>query len=339
MKRITFTLLSVCLLMGNSFVAHAKIAPFRMAVDESLPIKVEYNISNIAVGNPEIADVKILRRNEFLVNAIGQGVTTVTVWDGESNVRDSVNIEVIRALIPADLIQIKAQIVEVTSSEMQSLGIEWSDRLNFAEGVALYRSIEDKKEGDTYLKQPLPGIVELGTIGRLTRITADINFLIRNGQGRVLANPQLVARSGGEAKFWVGGEVPFIMPSDEGNVAVDWKEYGVALEIQPTGDIDRNLIDADIIIRANNLDYENAVMISGYSIPAIATREVTTSLQVKSGETIVISGLKQLVETKSTRGVPVLSKIPVIGYFFKSEGVDSQNTEVTAFLTPEFIPR
>jgi len=99
------------------------------------------------------------------------------------------------------------------------------------------------------------------------------------------------------------------------------------------------MIDVDLTIQANNVDYENSVVISGYSIPAIATREVTTSLQVRSGETIIISGLKQLIETKGTKGVPVLSKIPVLGYFFKHEVVDTRNTEVTAFLTPEFFGR
>ena len=110
---------SLLLILGYG-LARAEIEPFRMAVNESIPLSVDYSISNLAVGNPEIADVRILRRNEFLVNAKGQGVTSITVWDNEDRVRDNFNIEVIRALIPADLIQVKAQIVEVTSANFRS---------------------------------------------------------------------------------------------------------------------------------------------------------------------------------------------------------------------------
>lgn len=318
----------------------AGIEPFRMAVDESLPIQVDYNISDIAVGNPEIAGIRVLRRNEFLINGKSQGVTSITIWDPSGNIRDSFNVEVIRSLIPADLIQIKAQIVEVSSSDRQQLGVQWTDQMVLSEGVSLSRSLSDLVSGDTHLKQPLPGIVELGTVGRLSRIKAEINFMLEHGYGRILANPHLVARSGGEAHFWVGGEVPFLVPGGENQAAtIDWKEYGVELVIKPTGDPRREIIDVDITIKANNIDYENSVLISGYSVPGIATREVTTSLQVKSGETIIISGLKQLVETKGTKGIPVLSRIPVLGHLFKHETVDVRNTEVTAFLTPEFFGR
>lgn len=343
MKKFKQVLLCFGVLLLCSIIliteVESQIELIRIAVGKFRPLKTDYKIKEIAVGNPMVADVKVIGRNEFLVNGVAPGVTSINVWDTDGVVRDSFNVQVIKSLIPVDLIQLRVQVVEVRVNDLLELGIEWVNRIQFTESVELDNYEATDINSEQYKKSTLPGIFEIGTIGRLTRITAALNALVEKGTGRIVANPTLVARSGGKAEFWVGGEVPYLVPQERGVLGVEWKKYGAFLIIQPTGDLKRESIDIDFTIEISNLDYEHAVMIEGYSIPAIATRKTTASVQIKHGETIVISGLKQLVESKGSRGIPILSDIPIFGYLFKFEETARKDTEVTVFITAEFLAR
>ncbi|MFW6130718.1 MAG: type II and III secretion system protein family protein, partial [Atribacterota bacterium] len=174
----------------------------------------------------------------------------------------------------------------------------------------------------------------------LDRINAAINALSEDGKAKILAKPKLIARSGGEADFWVGGEVPYLVSQGGlGGTTIKWKKYGVILKIKPSGDMKRNIININFTVEASNLDYKNAVQMEGFTIPAISTRKTSTSVQINNNETIVISGLKQLVKNKNEKGIPILSKIPIIGYLFKYEVSKDEDTEVTIFITPQFVKK
>ncbi|MGM0440886.1 MAG: type II and III secretion system protein family protein [Elusimicrobiota bacterium] len=293
------------------------IKPFRLAEGETRVVETDYRIKDIAVGDPEVADIKVRTGTEFLVNGIAGGVTTIQVWDSADVMRDSFSVEVSKSLVPADLIEIQCQVIEVKTGELLDLGIEWVERISFEEGS-------------------VPGIVKLGTLQRLDKLTAALNAAVEEGYGRILAKPKLVARSGGEADFLVGGELPIPVPQGDGNIAIQYKEYGVTLYIKPEGDKKRELIDVDLTVEASTIDHDNAVVIDGYTIPAIASRNTETSVQVDDGDTIVLSGLKQLEEKTTSKGIPVLSKIPILGNIFKFESTDDKETEVTVFMTPKF---
>lgn len=294
------------------------IEPFKIYEGETRVKETDYRISDIAVGDPEVADIQVRSATEFLVNGAESGVTSIQVWDSNDTLRDTFSVEVSKSLVPEDLIEIQCQVIEVKTNELLDVGVEWVERIGFEESG-------------------IPGIVKLGTIERLDKITAALNATVEDGYGRVLAKPKLVARSGGEADFLVGGEVPYPMPAGDGQVAIEWQEYGVKLQIQPDGDKRRDLIDVDLKVEASTLDHDNAVTIDGMAIPAIATRENETSVQVDNGDTLVISGLKQVEEKTVEKGLPVLSKIPVLGHLFKFNSTDNRETEVTVFMTPKFV--
>ncbi len=295
-----------------------EIEPFSIYEGETRVVETDYRIKDIAVGNPEIADIQVRTATEFLVNGINSGVTTIQVWDTADVLRDSFSVEVSKSLVPADLIEIQCQVIEVKTNELSRMGVEWVDRIRISEGS-------------------IPGIIQVGTLQRLDKLTAALNATVDEGYGRILAQPKLVARSGGNANFMIGGQVPYPIPAGEGQIAIDWADYGIKLEVSPEGDLRRGLIDVDLLVDASTLDQDNAVTLEGLTIPAISTRLTETSVQVNHGDTIVLSGLRKLEEQTTSKGVPVLSRIPIMGNLFKMTTVDDQETEVTVFMTPTFV--
>ena len=216
-----------------------------------------------------------------------------------------------------NLIQIDVQVVEVKLSSLRQLGIKWSDSIIFAESAP-------------------PAVFTIGEIARLTHLTAILNFLIQQGNAEILANPRLVAVNGGKAAFHVGGEIPYLVGQSLGQSSVEWKPYGIRLEIYPKGDKSKNTIYAKIKTVVSNLDYQNSVRVSGYAVPAISLREAESEVEVLPGTTILIAGLKYTTKTAQEEGLPVISKIPLIGYLFKAETAKAERTELNIFITPTF---
>src|ERR1035438_824850 len=112
------------------------------------------------------------------------------------------------------LIQIGVEVVEVDEQKTENLGIEWLNMLQVTE-------------------ESVPSLLKIGTLTR-GQIFADINFLLQDGAADLLANPKLVTRQGTTAKFHAGGEIPYIVSSGIGSATVEFKPYGVNLQITPT---------------------------------------------------------------------------------------------------------
>lgn len=295
----------------------AKDLVLKLMVGESTVVKVDYSIKKIAIGNPDVADVTMVSNREILINGTGRGTTSLLVWSKKGK-RERYYVEVSRSLLPKPLIQLQVQVIEVKTSSLRKLGIQWMDTISFGE-------------------ENIPGVFDIGTIERMTELTASLNMLLKEGEARILAKPNLVSVSGGRAEFHVGGEIPYLVPQEESRTAVEWKKYGIKLKINPVGDEMKGIIATGITVSLSLLDYNNAVKMEGYLIPAFTGREASTEVQVLAGVTIVIAGLKQTIEQKSEQKLPILGDIPLIKYLFKVGDFNKENTEVTVFITPTFL--
>ncbi|MCK5534481.1 hypothetical protein KAI68_05145, partial [bacterium] len=243
--------------------------------------------------------------------------TSLLVWNNNGR-QEKYYVQVLHSLLPKPLIQLQVQVIEMKTGSLKKLGIQWVDTISFGE-------------------ENIPGVFDLGTIERMTKLTASLNMLLQSGEARILAKPNLVSVSGGKADFHVGGEIPFLVPQEEGRTTVEWKQYGISLNISPVGDEVKKIIASGITVSLSLLDYDNAVKMEGYLIPAITQRKAGTQVQVPAGATIVIAGLKQTIEQKREQKVPVLGDIPLLKYFFKVADFDKGSTEVTVFITPTFL--
>jgi pilus assembly protein CpaC len=143
---------------------------------------------------------------------------------------------------------------------------------------------------------------------------------------------------GAEAKFLVGGEVPYIVSTGLGSVNVQFKEYGVRLMVTPTIMPDGG-VESKITPEVSDLDFQNGVTAGGIILPAFKTSRITTDVMTKSGESIVMAGLLRRQEQRFVDKIPGLGDLPILGKLFRSTRYQKQETDVVFVLTPEVISR
>jgi pilus assembly protein CpaC len=163
-----------------------------------------------------------------------------------------------------------------------------------------------------------------------------VESLETKGVVQVLAEPNIVAMNGKQASFLAGGEYPYAFASGLGTISVEFKEYGVRLNFLPTI-TPRGTVRLQVAPEVSSLDYTNAIVISGYEIPAIATRKMKTEVELSDGQSFVIGGLLDNRDTEAYQKVPFLGDIPILGKFFQSMSKNRTNTELIVQVTLEIV--
>jgi len=157
---------------------------------------------------------------------------------------------------------------------------------------------------------------------------------------QVLAEPTLTTLSGLPARFLSGGEFPF--PVVEGGtsgaaaITIQFRPYGVKVDFTPTVNQD-GTIRLKLSPEVSTLDYSNAVTISGFTIPAISTRRAETEVEIKDGQSFVVSGLLDHRTTDMMSKVPGISSIPLLGQIFKSKNLNHSVTELVIVVTATVV--
>ncbi|GAC1659508.1 MAG: hypothetical protein NVS4B13_04500 [Candidatus Elarobacter sp.] len=173
---------------------------------------------------------------------------------------------------------------------------------------------------------------------RAALLAPTIDALVRNGNARVLSSPDLVAMPGAEAKFLVGGEVPYVVSSGIGAVNVQFKEYGVRLNVIPTI-LPDGAVETKITPEVSDLDFQNGIVAGGILLPSFKTSRITTDIVTKSGESIVMGGLLRRQEQRNVDKIPGLGDLPILGKLFRSTRYQKSETDVVFVMTPEVISR
>ncbi len=173
---------------------------------------------------------------------------------------------------------------------------------------------------------------------RATFVAPTIDLLIRTGHARVLSAPNLVTMPGSAAKFLVGGEIPYIIPTGLNAVNVQFKEYGVKLDLTPKILPDGG-VETQITPEVSDLDFTDGVQVGGYTLPAFKTSRITTDVVTKAGESILMAGLLRRQEQKNIDKIPGLGDLPILGRLFRSVQYKRAETDVVFVMTPEVITR
>ncbi|OFW17217.1 MAG: hypothetical protein A3F70_09925 [Acidobacteria bacterium RIFCSPLOWO2_12_FULL_67_14] len=168
----------------------------------------------------------------------------------------------------------------------------------------------------------------------------DVGAMIRALRGRglfqSLAEPNLIAYNGQEASFLAGGEIPIPVVSGISNaVSIEYKEYGVRLNFTPTvaGDTIRLRVRPEV----STLDFPNGIVLSGFRIPALATRRAETDVELRDGQSFAIAGLLNNLSQDDVQEVPGLARIPIIGHLFRSKAERAEQTELLVLITPILV--
>jgi pilus assembly protein CpaC len=165
---------------------------------------------------------------------------------------------------------------------------------------------------------------------------AVIRALEQKGYFQSLAEPNLIAYNGQEASFLAGGEFPVpIVQGVTGAVTIEFKEFGVRLSFRPTiaGEVIRLRVRPEV----SSLDFNNGLVLEGFRIPALITRRAETDVELRDGQSFAIAGLLNNNAQEVGSGIPILSKLPIIGYLFRSRAKNAEQTELMVLVTPRLV--
>ena len=183
----------------------------------------------------------------------------------------------------------------------------------------------------------IPGILSLGEFQRKTAVTTRLRLMETEGRAQVLSNPKIVTASGNQARITVGGRVPIPVVNNQG-VGSQLEDYGILLNVLPTIIPERNnIIDVSVQLEVSTVDYSRTVVIGTATAPSFTNRSVETHVELNSGETLVIGGLKSSARNVSEDRVPFLGRIPLIGLLFKNKDVTEEQRSLFLFITVEIV--
>ena len=221
------------------------------------------------------------------------------------------------------MIAVSADIIEIGGSLQKNEGFNWTP---FATGINFVEK-----------NIPVPGIIKIGDFQRQTALQTSLQLMETEGKAQILSNPKVITKSGSQANFVVGGDQPYPVTTNQG-VGVEFKKYGVILNILPVLNPNKkDSIDAQLQLEVSNPNFSQTVQVGGTSVPSITTRQVQTEVEIKSGETLVIGGLKSSTKNISKTRIPVIGRIPVLGLLFTTTSVSEQQTSLFLFVTFEIV--
>ncbi len=401
----------VCAVFQPQLAAQAgQVQRVSLTAGRSTVVETDFDVTRIAVTNPEVADAVVVQPREVLVDGKGPGTVSLIVWGIDRREQYDVVVaqevsnlqQQLQALFPGEDIRVNAsdeaiilsgqvssnpvmlragEIAQATSAKARVInmlqlpgGAESQQvilQVRFAEvnrramtelGVTLFTGptgYNDFIGRSTTQQFAAPGFdnlertVEDGqvvTSGEITfgdflnlfvfntkyNVGALIKALQSTGFFQSLAEPNLIAYNGQEASFLAGGEIPVpVVQGATGTVTVEYKEFGIRLNFRPTiaGDVIRLRVRPEV----STLDFGNGITLSGFRIPALSTRRAETDVELRDGQSFVIAGLLDNVTQDTTAAIPFLSKVPIIGYLFKSKAERSERTELMVLITPRLV--
>lgn len=241
-------------------------------------------------------------------------------------------------------IRLEAQIIEINSDYTKNLGIQyWSQTpgSNSSSGSSTgnpNNNITVGTAGLFYGGEDFSSTRKHG--GWLGSHVANVNVtlqaLINEGKARILSRPSITTMSGKTANILIGGRIPIPVSDGNGNVSIDWHEYGMKLNIEPVVDSE-DKITSKVHAEVSTLDYSHGVKIDSFSVPGIATREAESEVNVRSGMTMAIGGLINSEDAKIVSKIPLLGDLPIIGRFFRHTSNTRDKREVIILITPTLV--
>ncbi|MCX5750557.1 MAG: hypothetical protein NT099_02615 [Candidatus Saganbacteria bacterium] len=219
--------------------------------------------------------------------------------------------------VPVPKIFLQAEMIEVAQSGLEKIGITFgNEQSGFVFSVA-------KEDGSIKKKEDLNVIVSL---------------MIASGEAELLARPSLTVLNGEEAQINIGSKIPFAVPAtNSGSTtlwSVDYIDSGISLKILPYVSKEK-IITATIKPEVSSISEWRTTLAGEF--PVIATRNASTTLTVKDGETIAIAGLISNQESKNHGKIPFFGDIPLLGWFFHYESDQRAKSEVVFLVTPKVI--
>lgn len=229
-------------------------------------------------------------------------------------------------------IKIEAKIVEISRNKTDKLGLQYYSTNTANPGIFF---------AGQYQNSVLQGTaISLGNLGAVAPLNTQLNLLLQNGFAKLLSQPNMVTLSGEKANILVGGQIPVPVSNMAGQVSIEWKDYGIKLEISPEASLD-GIITSKVKAEVSAMEWNNPTtkikLGSNIEIPSIRMRKAETAIALASGQTMAIGGLIANDITRDVTKIPFLGDLPVIGQLFRSTSFIKGETELIILVTPTIV--
>jgi len=291
--------------------------------------------------------------------AIDERTNTLMITDTPSRV------EAIEKLVreldrPVRQVQIESRIVIASSEFAHAIGVRFgvnalhnkrnilavsgdgvgADLLNPAtdprdDGLLDLPGIPDRYNVNLPVADSNAGSIGISFLAGNVLLDLELTALEAEGDGEIISTPRVVTANQAEAYIQQGVEIPYEQAASSGATAVQFKEAVLELKATPLITPD-NRVQLDLEVKQDSVGeiYQTG---RGGSVPSIDTRELSTSVLVNNGETIVLGGIFQDERTRKADRVPYLSSIPVVGNLFKRRANENKKRELLIFVTPTIV--
>lgn len=321
--------------------ASSAVETISIGVGRSFPIDLPAAVTQVTVVNPEIADVVVLSERSVVINAKQRGETDVLLT-GATLGRRHLRISVFSA-VERRQIALGVKFAEVRRDMLTELGVNVSGTNKTGDG--------NQKVGTGVLSPDAAGappvtptLTSRFISGLASWSTRDLQAYItaqeQRGNARSLAEPTLLAGNRDSASFLAGGEIPIPIaqpgPGGVVTITIVWRPFGIKLNF--IGEVlSDSLIKLHVEPEVSTLDYSNALLLSGFRIPALRVRRLGTTVDVRPGQSLILSGLFNEERETVRNGVPGLMNIPILGALFSSTRWQKSESELLIIVTPELF--
>lgn len=251
-------------------------------------------------------------------------------------------------------VQVQLKFVDVSRTSLRALGFNaWMNRNtetaslfgpgdphNFTDTTQNFigpHALDNNANVLPVLMSPVQGAFALSfASGRFGPLSATLSLMESRGVAKTLSEPTLVASSGEKAHFIVGGEYPIPVPDPLGRVIIQFKPYGTQLTFTPTvvgQDQIHLLLDAVV----SDIDKQNVTTVGSSQVPGIVTRESSTSVRMRDGQSFAIAGLLSDKITAQDQRVPFLGLIPVVGALFRNTNYQRTEEELVVLVSVRLV--
>ena len=226
-------------------------------------------------------------------------------------------------------VMVEVRILEVDRTALKDIGVDLNAHNNSHFGLITGTN-------NLISNQDPQGVLTLsGTIHGVS-VSATLRALETKGLVKTLAKPDLIAKSGEEASFLAGGEFPYPVPNGPQEVSIEFKPFGVRLNVTPTVE-DNGQILLKVAPEVSALDPHNQLQLGGFLMPSLTTRKASTTVELRDGQSFAIAGLFQEDYSNAVNQIPWASEVPILGALFRSTNWKRDQSELLIIVTPHMI--
>jgi pilus assembly protein CpaC len=226
-------------------------------------------------------------------------------------------------------VMVEVRIIEVDRTALKDIGIDFN-----AHNTSHFNLLSGN--GGLLDGQTPQGTLSLSGTIKGVSVSATLNALETKGLVKTLAKPNLIAKSGEEASFLAGGEFPYPVPNGPQEISIEFKPFGVKLNVTPTVE-DNGEIQLKVAPEVSALDVHNELNIGGFTMPSLTTRRASTTVELQDGQSFAIAGLFQQDYSNAVNQIPWAGDVPVLGALFRSTNWKRDQSELLIIVTPHMI--